>query len=256
MSFLNTEPAALQTLGHADAWARFRVGDPRRCGQTMSQLCRGDVPVTLGMPGKASMVASLWSVDESQRRLHFKSNADPSAVRAIQAQAELWASAYLEHTKVQALLGHLHVDLRYGNLSLWCDGPYDLYLLPRRRAVRVRQSADEAPIVLLPPPQGAGSRLEVALADLSSTGCALRLAQGQALPRPGQVIERVQFDLDELTVIFADIRVEHATRCPAPSHAVRVGCTWHHMSHEARELLNRWIRSGRRRHQMLSLDID
>ena len=256
MSFLNTEPAAIQTLGQADAWARFRVGDPRRRSQTMSQLCQGDVPVTLGMPGKASLLASLWSVDESQRRLHFNSNAEPSAVRAIQGQAELWVSAYLEDTKVQALLGRLHADVRGGSLSLWCDGPYDLYLLPRRRSVRVRQSAGEAPVVLLPPPDGAGARLEVALADLSSTGCALHLPQGQVQPRPGQVIEGVQFDLDELTVIFADIRVQHATRSPAPARTVRVGCTWQHMSHEAREVLNRWIRSGRRRHQMLSLDLD
>jgi hypothetical protein len=54
------------------------------------------------------------------------------------------------------------------------------------------------------------------------TGCVLNLPQGRVLPRPGQVIQGVPFDLDELSVIFADLCVRHAALCPAPGK----GCAW------------------------------
>jgi hypothetical protein len=71
MSFLDTEPASIDNQDFAGSWDRFYIEDPRRKRATLRELCRADVPLTLGRAGAPTLAVTVWSVDEMRERLHL-----------------------------------------------------------------------------------------------------------------------------------------------------------------------------------------
>lgn len=258
MSFLHTEPAAIEPLDNPGGWDRFRVGDPYKRSAALKRLCRGDLPMTLGLPGGLTVATALWSVDEAQRRLLFNVEADArntATMHSLQSEPELWAVAYPDESKLQFLVRPLNLSVRAGRLHVTGQGPLDMYLLPRRGTVRVRRPQARSPLVRLPSGQAQQATRGFVVINLSATGLALLQPPGDGQLQPGELIHGVELELDEDTLIVVDIVVQHVTGGGA-SGPLRVGCAWHHMPEAALASLQRWIARGRVRHDVMTLQFD
>src|SRR5450631_627689 len=101
MSFLDTQPTALDAEDVAGTWARFQVQDPRQLLANLREVCQTNVPLTIGAPKGPTMSAMLWSVDDVRRLLSFNITSDAShPVEAYDVQ-RLWAVCYLGNIKLQ-----------------------------------------------------------------------------------------------------------------------------------------------------------
>lgn len=258
MSFLDTEPAAIDPMDFAGPWGRFKVSDPRKRMATLRELCRGDAPVTLGAPNGPTVTASLWAVDDVQGRLHLNVSHGAEVAHELVGRPDLWGAAYLLDAKVQFSLPRIVVDGPVAQRTIYADAPRDMYHLPRRRAVRVRRAAEEAPVVHFSHPLAPDTLTSWLVLDLSLTGCALWKRTDSLPTPPGTVLRQVELDLDAQTTLVADLRVQHSTqlRNHGSQTGVRVGCAWQGLSETAHETLQRWIRGGRRRRELVSLSFD
>jgi hypothetical protein len=276
MSFLNTEPVPILTQDEAGQWRRFLVGDPDRQRAWLHKISRGDVPVSLGQPPSTLLSVTLWSVDDNTRTLHFSAPITPQneqAVGWLVSQPDAWAAAYVGDDKIQFQVRQLSAVMKGGRLMLSAEGPLVLYRLTRRQGLRVRRPPGEAPTArlagaaglsssgddtipatLLEPVSGSDGGLR--LANVSLQGCALRLPPGHPSPRPGQLLRQVEVELDEETILYADLVVQHVTSDFREPGAHLAGCLWGHMPTAARALLQKWIVNGRRRLDLVSLNFD
>jgi flagellar brake protein len=268
MSFLDTVTAAIDQVDFAGPWEAFRSDDPRRCVAAMQQARIADTPVTLGGADGASVVASLWSVDEGAGRLHFNVNDKMLEAAAVAKLPEVWAAMYQGSVKVQFLLRNLALNAvvagraavrgAAGSVgSLAADLPRTIYSLPRRKALRVRRAKEDVSVLRLRHPLEPGRRLALRILDISLTGCALRKPAGMLALLPGTEVRRVEVDLDDQTVFFTDLTVMRVTlSSPDPAGDARLGCRWHNLSEPAQQALALWIESGRSRRERMALHFD
>lgn len=256
MSVFDTQPAPLNPQDPASPWARFRVGDPRRCLAAFVGLRTGDAPVSIGVPGGPSFSASLWSVDQFHGHLHFNVGSAEQGVAQIAALPNLWGAAYLNDVKLQFQLNQAQVTPRGNEFSVRVDLPSTVYMMPRRAAVRVRQAAERTPVVRFVHPLDTEKFVEMKVMDLSLTGCALWKPAGTLGLQPGSDLRGVEVELSDEQIFFTDMRVHHVTvqtKSPAGS---RIGCAWVGLSGSAKATLSDWIQPGRRRQQLVSLKFD
>ncbi len=255
MSFLDTQPAPIDRCDYAGPWSRFRVRDPRKQVTALLDISRHDKPVTMGAPGGPTITATLWSVDNFNGRLHFQVAPHMPQAHQIAQMAEIWAAAYLDDAKLQFSLPQIVLRADADRLVLVAEAPQLMYLLPRRGAMRVRRDSKQAPTVRFVHPQQPGQALALRVLDISATGCALSLpAKGPALIA-GSCLRQVEVELDNETMVFADLLVHHVTQVDSTGNA-RVGCEWQGMPAVAQERLQRWIQQGRRRRELISLSFD
>jgi len=261
--FVDTEPAAIDPVSYVGPWERFRVSDPRKCLAALSQVKLNESPVTIGHPEGPSLAASLWSVDGPNRRLHFNLDKAAPAEALLTTVRQTWAAMYLGDVKLQFWLQGLTLNrlpaerqADVATCSLCADLPSQMYCLPRRRDVRVRHGQDVAPTVRFEHPLAPGSALVLGLLDVSATGCAMRKPADTLPLLPGTEIRQVEVELDERTMLFADLRVAHVSAMPGDRlGGQRVGCTWQHLPDAARKRLLDWIQIGRRRRDLLTLTL-
>jgi flagellar brake protein len=256
MSAFDTQPAPLNPHDPSSPWARFRVGDPRRCLAALVGLRTGDVPVSVGVPGGPSFSASLWSVDQFHGHLHFNVGSLEKGVAQTSALPNLWGAAYLDDVKLQFELCQPQLTPRGADFSLRVDLPPTVYMMPRRAAVRVRQAAERMPKARFVHPLDTEQFVELKVLDLSQTGCALWKPAGMLGLQPGCDLRSVEIELNDHEIFFTDIRVHHVTvqtKAPAGS---RIGCAWLDLSATAKATLGEWIQPGRRRQQLVSLKFD
>ena len=256
MTFLNTEPAAIDRRDFGGAWRKFRVGDPRRRLATLQEILRVDAPLTIGAVSGLALTASLWAVDDVQGKMVFSVDPQVVGLSHLLAQPEIWAAAYLDDAKVQFTLHRLLADRANNRLTLHSDATTDMYHLPRRRSVRVRRLGSNMPRVHLQHPAVGAGPVVLGVADVSLTGCALRMDEGQDRLGPGLDIRRVQVELDDQVTLSADLRVQHVTRDTQRAHGLLVGCAWQNMPVSEQELLQGWIRRGWRRRELITLSLD
>ncbi len=258
MSFLDTEPAAIHRLDPHGPWARFRVTDPRQRQATLRELCRTDVPLTVGVAGGPHFPALLWAFDEQQQWLHLSpAPAVPAAtVQAVLAQRSLWAAGYLHEAKVQFEVRLPEAVANATPQMLRAALPTQMLHLPRRRALRVRRGDAQAPLASFRHPLADELPLQLRVADISMTGCALwKPAQGLLLV-PGTELRQVQVALDPDITFEADMQVLHLSHGPRGRKSLRVGCDWRGLSAPAAQTLQTWIARGRRRRDLVSLSFD
>lgn len=269
MPFLDTEPAPIQRLSAGGRWSRFRITDPRQRESTLRELCRGDVPLTLGRASGPTVPAQLWACDGVRQTLFFSLGPEATAgqMQALLVCDDLWAAGYLHEAKVQfELRGLLPGDgadatprplggAAQQQRMLRAGLPEQMLHLPRRRALRVRQDASHAPVASLRHPLD-GRLLRLAVADVSMTGCALWKSVGMPALHAGQTLEKVTIALDERTGFQADVLVRHITVGSTTHPSSRIGCDWQDLPASAADVLKDWIGFGRRRRDLLSLSFD
>jgi c-di-GMP-binding flagellar brake protein YcgR len=258
MSFLDTEPAAIHQLDGGLAGARFRVTDPRQRLATLRELQRGDVPLSLGLPGQPGCGALLWALDERASLLHFSLSREPAGglLEILLTAPTLWVAGYLHEAKVQFEIDGAQLAPPGEKPMLHTALPQRMVHLPRRRAVRVRRDAASAPTASVPHPLAPELLLQLRVADISMTGCALwQTPQTRALS-PGIELRGLQVMLDAQTGLRVDAQVRHVTPGPRGSGLARVGCDWRGLSPRAADHLQAWIAQGRRRRELVSLVFD
>lgn len=258
MSFLDTQPAPIDRFEFAGPWSGFRVRDPRKQIATLKEISRTDTPVTMGAPGGPTMTASLWSVDDFNGRLHFQVASDVTRAREIVQMPDLWAAAYVDDVKVQFSLPSVMLSQDAHRQVLVAEAPQLMFHLPRRRAMRVRRTRQQAPTARFHWQQPAGPALALSLKvlDISTTGCALWLPPGTPILPPATLLRQVEIELDDQTILFADLTVQNVIPAQPPETGVRIGCEWAAMPQAARERLQQWIQRGRRRRELMSLSFD
>jgi hypothetical protein len=265
MSFLDTEPAAIDQVDYVGPWERFRVMDPRTCLAALREVCRNDAPVSIGTADGLTVRVSLWSVDDLNDGLNF--NVDPAigAAAAVAALPQAWAATYLGDVKLQfelrgMVLGEVAQVRNVGGAAvrlLRARIPTTMYCLPRRRAVRVRHDGRSGPMLRFSHPRDPALALCLNVLDISATGCAARLPSSLPALEAGAEVRQVEVELDSSTFVFTDMTVQHVSRPRGDGDdSLRLGCRWHHMPATAQDVLDRWIRSGKRRRELISLTFD
>ena len=257
MSFLDTDPAAIDRLNAAVSWARFRVTDMRTRLATLQLLLRGDVPITIGAPGGRTVLAAVWSVEGEGGRVHFNVARDALHVEEVVAARVAWAAAYLDDVKLQFELRGLQLSVHDDHRTLHARMPDYMVRLPRRQDTRVRRTDGQSPVLQLASPTGdarAGAPLRVL--DISLGGCAVWSPVGGPTLHAGDELRGVEIALDAELRFRADLRVQHLTRHPPPERGLRVGFSWLTLDAQGKSMLRDWIRRGRRRRDLLSLGLD
>jgi c-di-GMP-binding flagellar brake protein YcgR len=254
MSFAYTQPAELDSQDAGTRWSQFRIAGPLRQMETLRTLCRHDVPLTLGQSGGLLLQTTLWAVDEAALRLHFNADVEPRKIWDLIGLPEAWAAGYLDDAKVQFPVRSLKLETHGRTATLSCDVPPHILRLPRRGSQRVRRPHG-GPVVRLQHPLS-GDELELQVVDLSLTGCALRVPPGRVQLKQGLPVRAVEIELDERTVIFADLFVHHVTPERGQGGCSRAGCQWGHMSDGARDTLRQWIRQGQQHRSLARLQLD
>ena len=259
MAFVDTQPAPINRGDTAGEWARFRIRSTSKQLATLRELCRNDTPLVIGRPGGATLQVALWSVDDVNRRLHFKIDPESQAMNDLSYGGELWAAAYLDDDKVQFALVHVKFDVNQGCQVLAADIPEHMYRLPRRQALRVRRDDLNGPKARFAHPLAPEVVTTLRLLDVSSTGCALLCPVDGPLLNLGMnlglVLTQVEIELDDASILFSDLLVHHVTAHSRRDRSARVGCTWQGMPPAAEERLLEWIERGRRRRDLMSLKL-
>lgn len=256
MAFVDTQPARINHGDTAGEWARFRIRSASKQLAALRELCRNDTPLVIGRPGGTTLQAALWSVDDVNRRLHFKIDADSPALNDLTYEPELWAAAYVEDDKLQFALTRVKFGVVQGLQVLAADMPEHIYRLPRRQAVRVRRNDLDGPKARFAHPLAPEAVTTLKLLDVSSTGCALLSPLNGALLSLGMLLKQVEVELDDDTILFCDLLVHHVTAHSRRDRSARVGCAWQGMPVAAQDRLRGWIERGRRRRRdLLSLNL-
>jgi flagellar brake protein len=266
MSFLDTVPTPIQRLQAGGAWAAFRVSDPRQRELILRDSCRRDQMFSIGTPGGPTVQAVLWSIDDTTRALllALPGGADDVALlrsllsRRVPA-VELWAAGYLQEAKLQFELPEPQLLSTGAQVLLQANLPRVLLRLPRRGTVRMRHKpvpGEPGPVAIFRHPLAQERRVRLSVLNISSSGCALwRPAEELPLP-PGAQIRKVEMELDDEAIFFADLRVQHASAADDGSRGSKVGCAWQDLPAPAADTLQRWIRGGGRQRGLMSLDLD
>jgi c-di-GMP-binding flagellar brake protein YcgR len=248
--FRNTEPTARQVTELLQRWAAFRVTHPPKVLGLLRDLCSSSVPLFLGpLPG-GTCSAWIWSVDVNSTLLHVGLECDPSQLEIVRGAQAVWAAAYLGEHKIQFLLVVRRVEVGPRHTVL----PTELYRLPRRASLRVRRLGSGSVRARVKLPEWPGEHQLVEVLDISEQGCALHWPLTAMPLASGQVIEGVEFMLDEDAYFFADLEVRHVRERAAEPGAFSLGCRFVLIADQAVQTLVAWMRGGRRQ-GLLTLDL-
>jgi Flagellar regulator YcgR len=255
MTFLDTQAAAIERGPREGRWVRFRVRDPRQQLAMLRNICRCDRPLVLGAAQGPTLQVSLWSVDDMNGKLHFRVDDSTGLLEKIAAAPELWATTYLNDAKVQLGLHQVSVTDEGLQQVLVSAMPDRVYSMPRRGSVRVRRN-DGGPKARFAHPLAPDLGTSMPILDVSEHGCALlRAADSLSLPL-GMVLKKVEIELDNDTILYSDLLVQHVTIHSRSERSMRVGCEWRGMPQLAQDRLAEWIHLGRRRRTLMSLTLD
>ena len=141
---------------------------------------------------------------------------------------------------------------------------YWLLARKRRSTVRVRRPIDDSPTASFAHPLAPDYRARLRVLNLSVEGCALWLPRGDLPLAPDQLLRQVELRLDEESTITADLRVRYLslntdgmTTLPmGEAEGLRVGCRWGQLPAADANLLEAWIRVGKRRRDLVHLAFD
>lgn len=263
--------ASIDEVDPAGSWARFRVDELRRRLALLRDLRQGDVPLSIGLPGRSMLRAVLWAVSEPQALLYYSVRSEDHVappLTALLAEPQLWAAAQLGDDKLQwpvyGLAATPATAGQPGNpfasqprLVLTAQLPTHLYLLPRREGLRLRQGRQGVPQLRLRHPLAPTQALELAALDIGPGGCAWWKPAAMPPLAPGLVIEDAELHLAPALVLRADLLVQHVTRLPQqPDAGARIGCSWQAMPPADAERLRSWLEAGTGRHDLISLQLD
>lgn len=258
-----------------DKWASFRVNDPQQVEFALAALVREETPLVLGFAGSVVTSAVLWSSDSSTRRLRLRLTGAPCESDKLayllrpqpshaEPALELFAAAYRGDAKLQLDMPEPQLKRHDAEYMLHSAWPRQLVRMPRRSAVRVRRKIGASPVVAFAHPLAPDYQARLRVLNISTQGCALWLPRGELPLAPGQMLQKVEVELDDESVFFSDIRVLRIslggdampTLPLGEVEGLRVGCRWEHLPGPAASLLATWIRGGRRRRDLVHLSFD
>jgi prepilin-type N-terminal cleavage/methylation domain-containing protein len=185
MSFLDTQPAPIDSDGHDDPFAQFRSSHPREVLALLRELRDGGTPVALSSPGGTGLGATVWTVDSDRGRIAFDVEPQDPQLPGLVESNELTAVAYLDSVKLQFDLHDLVLVRSPRATALQARMPACVYRFQRRSAYRVRTLDRGAPVARLRHPSLPDMQLALRILDLSIGGCALLLPDNVPPLPPG-----------------------------------------------------------------------
>jgi flagellar brake protein len=99
--FADTQPASLDPLGSGDAFAQFRVDDPFEIRTLLKSVMDRNALINLSGSDGSAYTTTLWTVDATQRKLAFSTDANSTAMQRVVEAEEAVAVAYLDQVKIQ-----------------------------------------------------------------------------------------------------------------------------------------------------------
>lgn len=259
--FHDTRPAELDGAGGSDPWAEFRVNHPSERLRLLRELRDGGGPVMLNTPCGNTLATTLWTVDDTQRRLNFSAEPNaPQLDRLVEAD-EAVAVAYLESVKLQFDLQSITLVRGANTSALQCALPRDIYRFQRRGAYRVRPLERHAPAATLRHPAMPEMQLTLRVLDVSIGGCALWLPGDVPPLQAGTRLGEVHIELDAESRFAAGITLQHVSASGGAGspggrgeqQGARLGCEWHNLPGSAERVLQRWIDRAQQRRRLLTL---
>lgn len=257
MKFLDTLPAEVGPDDPTGPFAAFRVGNARRALQLLRDACRGNVAVTVGRPRGPNVSTVLWAVDDASGRLHFHVESAQAVPPTLVGSGQAWAACYIEGgAKLQFELRQCLWRLDATPVSLRCEFPQTMLLLPRRTHKRVRAARERSPKLRFEHPAVPGLLVELPAFDISPGGCSLWRTNDLPGMTPGMTMNKVEVELDDSHVFFCDMAVQYSALIPDRSDGVRVGCTWKDLAPPAERTLRGWLAGGWRQTDLIRLDLE
>jgi flagellar brake protein len=254
MSFLDTQPAPIDSDGHDDPFAQFRSSHPREVLALLRELRDGGTPVALSSPGGTGLGATVWTVDSDRGRIAFDVEPQDPQLPGLVESNELTAVAYLDSVKLQFDLHDLVLVRSPRATALQARMPACVYRFQRRSAYRVRTLDRGAPVARLRHPSLPDMQLALRILDLSIGGCALLLPDNVPPLPPGLEMGGVVLDLDTDTLLEVVLRIQHATSVQGKNTGMRLGCELVRPDNGVQRTLQRYIDQTQKRRRLLNLD--
>ena len=252
--FQDTRPAQFDPDASGDPLRGFLVEHPAEALTLLRRLRDGSTPLNLNAPGGAAVAATLWSVDDRQRRLNFSLDAGHPQLEALIAEDEAVVVAYLDNVKLQFDVHGMLLVHSASTSVLQTEWPGHLYRFQRRDSYRVRTIDRHAPTARLRHPSIADMSLALRVLDVSIGGCALFVPNDVPALEPGRTLHAVQVELDGDTRFVVSLVLHHVTSVPASDRGVRIGCEWIGLDAASTRALQRYIDQTQKRRRLMALE--
>lgn len=252
--FADTQPASLDPLGSGDAFAQFRVDDPFEIRMLLKSVMDRNALVNLSGSDGSAYTTTLWTVDATQRKLAFSTDANSSALQRVVEADEAVAVCYLDQVKIQFdITDRVQVHGHQASV-LQCSLPREVYRFQRRNAYRVRTIERSSPTVSFRHPAMPEMTLQLRVLDVSVGGCALFMPNDLPMMAPGGVINDARIELDETTAFRSSLIVHHVSAIQPNAKGVRLGCELLKLDSGATRDLQLYIDQTQKRRRLMALD--
>jgi flagellar brake protein len=231
----------------------FRITTPREIGLMLKQLVDTNVQLNLNASDGSVVSATLWSADLVRGVIGFNVNGDDPALDALVECQEAVIVGYLDSVKLQFDASNLVLVRGARSCVLNCGWPREMFRFQRRGAYRVRPLLRSSPMARFNHAEAGDLELALRVLDVSIGGCALFLPNDMPPVQPGVVLAQVQFELDDDTLFFVDLRLQHVTSINAEAKGVRLGCEFVRADGAVLRTLQRFIDQTQKRGKLLAL---
>ena len=248
---VETDPALLERCAVSESAQRIRLLRQLLDPETVVFLRPPVDPVRVGAARIEAIDTQRDSLDLAV--LQQPDDADARLAEALRGPGGVTAIALAGGVKLQFELVDPVVLGDGLTLRLRARLPQRLARIQRREAYRVSPPAQVKP--RLWQRRGSAER-ELAIADVSATGLAYELPEGQPLPRLDERLDHFRLELPANAPIRCSLVVRGLRRPPAGSSApVRVGCEFHGLDASAERAIQVFVNlaqvQGRQRRPML-----
>ena len=234
----------------------FRISQPLEIQTLLGQMADQNIMIALTTPGGASYTTTIWEVDRARRVVRLGADLLDPQLDLVLGANEVMAVGYLEQVKIQFEVQSLmRVKGEDDSRVLNCLFPAEIYRFQRRSNFRVRPLHAPPPVVRFRVGP-ATDPVELRVIDVSVTGVALLMPDGEAQLDAGSHVIAVDVELDADTYFTANLRVMHVSPLKPDLPGLRLGCEMEGLSGPAVRSLQRFIdQTQKRRRSMAWSDV-
>lgn len=242
MSTLDASPR-IATISDGDD--RYQVRSRLEIVKILRGLIAHRALVTAHGDHGAFFVTAVLEVDEDDGTIVCDYGVDAPATERLLASSTLTFVTQLDHVRVQFKAGSAAAFQYEGGPAFRVDIPEVVTRLQRREHYRLKVPRGRPLHCQLMPPgasPGTGTRVAIAVYDISCGGVALAGWQAGAEPAPALELPDTWIELPDLGRLVVDLRVVHVQRAGGRgSSPSRVGCRFSNASPGATMLVQRYI---------------
>jgi c-di-GMP-binding flagellar brake protein YcgR len=196
-------------------------------------------------------VTTLLGVNPEFEELVMDMSSDAAQNERLLASQGLTAVAFIDKIKVQFTSKRAEHTTHDGRDAFRIRLPDAVLRLQRRESYRVAAPVAKPVKCSVTAPKVAGTRLDLTVVDVSSTGIGVLVDPDRLSAQPGLILRDLQLDLGNIGLVKGSLQVRHI--CDA-SHGNtrrhRLGCTFINMAGTMNILVQRYVTSLERERLM------